>query len=420
MWVAYFLNYSDRQVVFSIFPLLKSQLHFNNIELGLTGSVFLWSYCLFSPIAGQLGDRFSKRRLVLASLLLWSGVTIVTGVVNSPRAMLVTRVLIGVTEALFIPSAVALTAAAHGPKTRSSAVSILFTAQMAGVIMGGWYGGFVAEHFGWRWAFYSLGILGAAYGLPYYWGLGRTVDEEVPVRPAAKSKNRWAVFELMRARTFVILCLSFPIYTGLLWLIYTWFPDFLFEKFSLSLTRAGFVSTVYIQSATMVGLLAGGALADRLCQRTKAARFWVVCGGMLFSAPWVYLLANSKTLAYTKLGALGFGFGSGLFVSNFMVSSLDVVSADARASSVGFLNLVGAPVSGFAALFGGVLKDSIGIPAVMNYATLLSLISGLFLVWGVKTYFARDYERVCVSEALPIGECTVRERRPGAPGRGAS
>ena len=61
MWVAYFFNYSDRQVVFSIFPILKSELHFTDTQLGLTGSIFLWVYSLCSPVAGRIGDRFSKR-----------------------------------------------------------------------------------------------------------------------------------------------------------------------------------------------------------------------------------------------------------------------------------------------------------------------------------------------------------------------
>ena len=83
MWVAYFLNYSDRQVVFSIFPILKSELNFTDTQLGLTGSIFLWIYALCSPIAGQIGDRFSKRALVVLSLVLWSGVTTLTGLANS-------------------------------------------------------------------------------------------------------------------------------------------------------------------------------------------------------------------------------------------------------------------------------------------------------------------------------------------------
>ncbi|HTY22677.1 MAG TPA: MFS transporter, partial [Desulfomonilaceae bacterium] len=119
MWVAYLLNYGDRQVAFSIFPLLKTELNFSDTQLGLTGSLFLWVYAICSPIAGQIGDRFSKRTLVVLSLLLWSGVTFLTGLSHSASMLLACRALIGVTESLFIPAAIALTASAHGPQTRS-------------------------------------------------------------------------------------------------------------------------------------------------------------------------------------------------------------------------------------------------------------------------------------------------------------
>src|SRR5688572_32385700 len=124
MWVAYFLNYTDRQVIFSIFPVLKSELQFTDTQLGLTGSVFLWVYALCSPIAGQLGDRFSKRTLVVLSLVLWSGVTTLTGFASSVFMLLACRALIGITESLFIPPALALTANAHGPRTRSRAIAV--------------------------------------------------------------------------------------------------------------------------------------------------------------------------------------------------------------------------------------------------------------------------------------------------------
>src|SRR2546430_5890110 len=133
MWVAYFLNYSDRQVVFSIFPVLKSELHFSNTQLGLTSSIFLWVYALCSPIAGQIGDRFSRRVLVVLSLVLWSLATFLTGFSRSVMMLLSCRALIGVTESLFVPSAVALTASAHSPAMRSRAVSLLNTAQLGGV-----------------------------------------------------------------------------------------------------------------------------------------------------------------------------------------------------------------------------------------------------------------------------------------------
>ena len=167
MWVALLLNYSDRQVVFSLFPVLESDLNFTATQLGLTGSMFLWVYAVCSPIAGQIGDWFSKRFLVVLSLLLWSLVTAVSGLSNSVFMLLGCRAMLGVAQSLFFPIAMALIANSHGPRTRSRAIALFDTAQLAGMVLGGWWGGYIAQHFKWRMAFYSLGAAGLLYVLPY-------------------------------------------------------------------------------------------------------------------------------------------------------------------------------------------------------------------------------------------------------------
>lgn len=392
MWVAYFLNYSDRQVVFSIFPVLKSELRFSDTQLGLTGSIFLWVYAVCNPIAGQIGDRYSKRALVVLSLLLWSGVTSLTGLSNSVVMLLVCRALIGITESLFMPAAVALTANAHRPETRSRAIAVFDTAQLAGVVMGGWYGGFVAQEFHWRWAFYSLGLVGIFYAFPYFSFLKRTV--QTAPREIRKSGQRLAVAALAQVPTYRCLCAAFPAFTFVLWLLYTWLPNFFYEKFSLSLEEAGYTATAYLQTATLVGLLSGGWLADWLYRRTKAARLWLLFAGALICAPCVYALGNNSSLWATKLAALGFGCGSGLFIGNIFVSAFEVVPSDTRASAVGWLNLIGAFVSGFASLLGGIWKASLGLDTMMSYAAGVCLAAAVMLLIGIRKYFFPDYARV--------------------------
>ncbi len=99
MWVAYFLNYSDRQAIFSMFPSLEVDLNMTNKQLGLVGAIFLWVYAFCCPIAGYLADRFSKRLLVILSLILWSLVTIATGFAGSALIILSLRAMMGVSEA---------------------------------------------------------------------------------------------------------------------------------------------------------------------------------------------------------------------------------------------------------------------------------------------------------------------------------
>jgi MFS family permease len=392
MWVAYFLNYSDRQVVFSIFPILKSQLGFSDTQLGLTGSVFLWVYALCSPIAGQIGDRYSKKTLVVLSLFLWSGVTTLTGLSNSAFTLLSCRALIGITEALFMPAAVALTANAHSPATRSRAIAAFDTAQLGGVVMGGWFGGFMAQEYQWRWAFYGLGLSGILYSIPYYSFLKRT-DEQAQVE-TKRSGAKFAISALIGVPSFRILCIVFPAFTFVLWLLYAWLPSFLYDKFSLSLTEAGFTATAFLQAATLAGLLVGGLGADWLYRRTPAARFWLVAGGLFMAAPCVHFVGNSDSLFFTKLAAVGFGLGSGVLIANLMVSSFDVVPADTRASAVGWMNFIGALVSGFAALLGGSLKQTVGIHQLLTYSSIVCIVAGGLLLVAIRFYFERDYARV--------------------------
>ena len=168
MWLAYFLNYSDRQAVFSMFPTLKADLGMTDKQLGLTGAIFLWVYAIGCPIAGQLADHFSKRILVVLSLTLWSIVTIATGFAGSAVIILSLRALMGISESMFMPTAIALTANAHPPSLRSRAISILTTAQIVGTIAGSWFGGWMADRGEWRGAFFVLGSIGLLYALPYF------------------------------------------------------------------------------------------------------------------------------------------------------------------------------------------------------------------------------------------------------------
>jgi MFS family permease len=391
-WIAYCLNYSDRQVIFSIFPILKSELHFTDAQLGLTSSAFLWVYGLCSPIAGQIGDRFSKRRLVALSLLLWSGVTALTGFSHSVGMVLTCRALTGVTESLFVPAAVALLANAHRPENRSRAFAVYGTGQLAGIVVGGWYGGFIAQEFQWRLAFYSLGAAGIVYCIPYFRFLN-SFSEEARVE-TKKSGAALAVTALARIPSYLVLCFVSSVFNLTLWVLYTWLPDFLYEKFSLSLAGAGYTATVYLQTASLVGTLAGGVLADYLYRRTNRARFWLIAIGVLLCAPCVHLIGNCDSLLFTKLAAVAFGLTGGLALANLYISSFDVVPADTRASAVAFMNLAGYLTSGFAPLVIGVWKQTIGIGRMMSYTALLLVGASLVLFAANKYLVPKDYERV--------------------------
>jgi len=391
-WVAYCLNYGDRQIIFSIFPVLKSELHFTDAQLGLTGSAFLWVYGLCSPVAGQIGDRFSKRRLVALSLLLWSGVTALTGLSQSVGMVLTCRALTGITESLFVPAAVALIANAHFPENRSRAFALYATGQLAGIVLGGWYGGFVAQNFHWRLAFYSLGIAGILYCFPFFRFL-RGFSEEAHVETKS-TESTLAIAALAKIPTYLVLCFVSGVFNLTLWLLYTWLPDFLYEKFSLSLADAGYTATVYLQTASLAGTLAGGGLADYLYRRTTSARFWLIAIGLMLAAPSVHQIGNSDSLALTKIAAVVFGLAGGLAMANLYISSFDVVPANTRASAVAFMNLAAYVASGFAPLITGLWKQSLGIHRMMSLAALLMVAAGMVMLAAIRFLVSSDYRHV--------------------------
>jgi predicted MFS family arabinose efflux permease len=395
MWVAYFLNYCDRQAVFSMTGSLKADLRMTDTQLGLLGAIFLWVYAFGCPVAGLIGDRFSKRLLVVLSLVIWSLVTVATGFAGTAVMMLGLRAAMGVSESLFMPTAVALTANAHAPERRSRAIAALTTAQIAGTVAGSWFGGWMADRGEWRAAFFLMGAVGVLYALPYFLFL-RGIDE-APRSAARPSSGGFPAVILTKIPTFLVLCLVFPVFVFGLWLLYGWLPTFLREKFALTQADAAFNATVYLQATTAVGLLGGGVLADVLYRRTKASRLWLMTASLVLCAPCLHYLGSSDTLMATRLAAAGFGLFSGLLMGNIFPAAFEVVPADTRASAVGILNFFGAVMSGFAALFGGLWKASLGIDRLLSITALAYLAAGLALVFGIKRLFPRDHARIATA-----------------------
>ncbi len=392
MWVAYFLNYCDRQAVFSMTGSLKTDLKMTDTQLGLIGAIFLWVYAFGCPIAGQIGDRFSKRLLVVISLVIWSLVTVATGFAGTAVMMLGLRAAMGVSESMFMPTAIALTANAHPPNLRSRAIAALTTAQIAGTVAGSWFGGWMADRGEWRAAFFILGAVGVLYAVPYFLFL-RTVDEN-PAEIVKTSGRSLAVTVLTKIPTFIVLCLVFPVFVFGLWLLYGWLPTFLREKFELTQADAAFNATVYLQATTAVGLLGGGFLADALYRRTKASRLWLMTASLILCAPCLHYLGSSETMMATRIAAAGFGLFSGLLIGNIFPAAFEVVPADTRASAVGILNFFGAIMSGFAALFGGMWKASLGIDRLLSITALAYLAAGGILIFGIKKLFPNDHAKI--------------------------
>ena len=392
LWFAFFLAYVARQSIFSIFPILRSELHFTEVQLGLTGTVFLWIYSLGNPIGGYLGDRLPKKRLVISSVILWSFCTFMIGTTGSVSHLLFWRGALALAQAPYIPIAITLITQMHSEYSRSSAISLHSTGQFVGIIFGGWYGGYLADFLGWRWMLWIVALAGILYAPLLYW-LIREKGESQGSQAKPAARENISLMKVLLIPTYAGLCLAFFAACAMLWMLYTWLPDFLQAKFNLSLASAGLTATAYVQVSMIIGLFCGASIGDKLMKRDKRARLYVMIAGLSTCSPFLYLLAQGELLGQLKLAALGYGFFQGLFTANLFASVVDIIPKESRGFGVGFCNMIGGIAGGLAALLVGLLKAHFTVERLFGFAAGLGLGASVLLGITLWLFFLRDYRR---------------------------
>lgn len=139
LWVVALLNYMDRQMLSTMQEAMKIDIsELNKAEaFGALMAVFLWIYGFMSPISGMIADRLNRKWLIVGSLFVWSTVTYLMGYADSFQELYWLRALMGISEALYIPSALSLIADWHQGKSRSLAIGIHMTGLYVGQAVGG-------------------------------------------------------------------------------------------------------------------------------------------------------------------------------------------------------------------------------------------------------------------------------------------
>jgi|ERR1035437_4023813 MFS family permease len=374
------LNYLDRQVVFSLFPLLQRDLHASTFELGLISTVFLWTYGALSPFGGYIADRLGRVPVILTSLVVWTIATWVTAHVATMHGMLWSRAMMGASEAFYLPAALALIADQHTASTRSLATGIHQSGLYTGLILGGVWGGWMGDHQGWRPVFQILGVVGAAYSVVIAVALLRKEKATALRAGFFGSLNR-----LLHSRGFLLLTVAFTAMALVNWIVYTWLPVFLFERFHLSLAGAGFSATFYIQAASYTGAVLGGLATDRWAARMPRARIYSQAAGMMVAAPFLVLLSVAESQPLLIAALVTFGLGRGLFDCNTMPNLLDTASAELSATGYGVFNLAGCVIGGAGAAVAGSMKAHLGLSAAFQLAAVVLLAGGLTLLRMPKT-----------------------------------
>jgi len=353
------LNYVDRQMLGTMKASMVGDIPSiaNRADWGLVLGCFKWTYAVLSPFGGYIADRFSKRWVITLSLFTWSAVTWWTGHVDSFHELMVARAMMGISEAFYIPAALALISEYHFGDTRSRAIGLHQTGIYLGQILGG-FAGYMADSpdHGWRWAFSTCGMIGVIYALPLL-ALLRDPASTAATLESPRMVPRGVLRGLLGNRNFILLVLYFTLPAIAGWVVRDWMPEILREKFNLGQGKAGVSAILYVQVAAIIGVLIGGTLADRWMKRTSRGRIFTSAIGMLFFLPALFSVGNAGTLAVAIVGLIIFGLGWGFFDCNNMPILCQIVRPEWRATGYGIMNLVSISCGGFGDWAFGALRD---------------------------------------------------------------
>ncbi|MBI5771714.1 MAG: MFS transporter [Verrucomicrobia bacterium] len=384
LWFVGCLNYLDRVMITTMRQSLVEAIPMTDAQFGLLTTVFLFVYAVLSPFAGFLADRFNRSRVIVFSLIAWSAITWLTAHATTYAGLLTTRALMGVSEACYIPAALALIADYHGVKTRSLANGAHLSGVMVGAGLGG-VGGWIAERHGWAQAFVWFGQLGIvlAVAAALYLRDRRAVAPAggAAAAPAEKVRLGEAMRSLFGRPQFVMaLC-----YWGLLgassWAVVGWMPTYLNERFNLTQGAAGLSATGWYQGAALVGVIFGGAWADWWSRTRPHAPMLVPLIGLCIAAPAILVAASSGTFAVAIAGLALFGLTKAFTDANMMPILTLVADPRYRATGYGVLNLCACIVGGATIYAGGALRD-----AKVNVNTIFLFGSASVVVCAVLLY----------------------------------
>jgi Sugar phosphate permease len=379
------LNYLDRVMITTMRDSITSAMPMTDAQFGLLTSVFLWVYGGLSPFAGFLADKFNRSRVIMVSLFVWSAVTWLTAHVTTFDQLLATRALMGISEACYLPAALALIADYHRGSTRSLATGI----HMGGVMVGqslGFLGGWIAESHHWTDAFSVFGLVGIVYAFVLMFLL-----KEAPQKMMAAVVNNEkadqrvnfldAIKKLFGNASFILLLFFWGMLGMIGWMTIGWLPTYYKEHFNLSQTLAGVYATGYLYPVAFVGAILGGYLADRASKKNEKNRILVPAIALAIAAPAVLIASSTTVLYVTIAGFLVYGL-TRIFADVNLMPILCILSDKRyRATGYGVLNLFATFVGGLGIYASGALRDAhINLSILFKVAAFMLLLSVFILL----------------------------------------
>jgi MFS transporter, Spinster family, sphingosine-1-phosphate transporter len=390
-------NYIDRQILFAVFPAVKTDLALTDTQLGLLASAFMWVYLSVAPVFGLLADRRSRPRLMGLGVGIWSAATVLSGMVRGYGQLFAGRALVGVGEASYGSVAPAMLSDAFDPAHRGRALAMFSMAIPVGSALGYLLGGLCERAFGWRAAFFIVGIP----GMWLAWTVGRLSDvtrggpDHSPLTQRRTAAPRLADYlELLKTKSYLLNSLAMTGMTFAVGGLAAWVPTYLVRVRGMGLAEANLVFGLLTLVSGLGGTMAGGWLGDRLLPRVPTAYFLVSGVGLALSVPCAaaVILLQDRTwvLIAIFLAEVFIFLNTGPLNAIIANVSRSEVRATAYAVNIFVIHALGDAIS---PTIVGMVSDRVGLSTAFWIAPGALALAALFCFWGMRMY-ADDAERV--------------------------
>jgi MFS transporter, Spinster family, sphingosine-1-phosphate transporter len=276
------LNYIDRSVLFAVQPLVQSEFHLTNAQVGYLTSAFLGFYMVAAPFTGPLADRYSRKLIIVLGAVFWSALTLLTAVTHTYWELLVRHTLVGVGEATFVTIAPTFVADLFPEDERGRIFGIFYLAIPVGTAAGYLLGGKLGPEHGWRFPFYIAALPGFLLAVAL-WFIPEPARGQFD--SLKETPERGTILGLGRNAAFWTVTLGMSAMTFALGGIQVWMPTFLSAARGYSLKQANELFGTIVVVDGILASLAGGWLGDLLLPRMKSSYYFVSAISMGLGVP---------------------------------------------------------------------------------------------------------------------------------------
>lgn len=286
--VVYVFNFIDRQILAILAPAIKDDLQLSDTQIGaLSGVAFGIFYATLGIPIARLADRYSRVNIISICLTIWSLMTALSGLATNFVQLLIARIGVGIGEAGGSPPSHSLLADYFAPGKRATALGIYALGVPIGILFGNLAGGWIGEIFGWRQAFFLVGVPGIILAII----LKLTVKE--PPRGYSEKKQadttvvpfKTVVKTMWGFKSFKYIALGAGTQAFVGYGAIAWMPSFLVRAHDLSIGEVGTALGLIIGFFGGIGTLLSGVIGDKLGAKNIKYYMLVPAYGFLIAVP---------------------------------------------------------------------------------------------------------------------------------------